>query len=142
MDREQRWAARARARAGRHRRRGGGILTGMTLIVIGALFLLHNLHVFDFEFNWHAWPLFLVVFGVVRLIDRSDRSAGLWLVGIGLWLYVNENGIWDLDYENSWPFLLVFGGLMMVWRALRENAAVSMDEPPERDEPPRDGGTP
>ena len=39
----------------------------------------------DFDFSWRAWPLFLVLFGVVRLIERSDRSSGLWLIAIGLY---------------------------------------------------------
>jgi hypothetical protein len=114
----------------------------MALIVIGALFLLHNLGVTDFDFSWHAWPLFLVLFGVARLIDRNDRSGGLWLIAIGLWLYVNENGIWDLDYGNSWPILLVFGGLMMVGKALREEESPPAESDAGHDESPPKGGTP
>ena len=142
MSLQQRWAPTAsHARPRGHRSRGGGVLTGMALIVIGTLFLLHNLDVVDFDFSWHAWPLFLVLFGVVRLIERSDRSSGLWLIAIGLWLYVNENNVWDMDYSNSWPFLLVFGGLMMVGKALRGNDPSRAETAARNEEPPQDGGT-
>ena len=125
---EHRWAPTAEhARPRGHRGRGSGVLTGVALVVVGALFLMHNLGLTYIDFSWHAWPLILVVFGLIRLIERSDRSSGLWL-------YVNENAVWGLDYDISWPFLLVFGGLMMVGKAMRGRAA-----PP--DENTRDGGT-
>jgi hypothetical protein len=113
----------------------------MALIVIGTLFLLHNLDWVDFDFSWRAWPLFLVLFGVVRLIERSDRSSGLWLIAIGLWLYVNENNVWDLDYGSSWPFLLVFGGLMMVGKALRGNGVAPPAQETGREDSAANGGT-
>ena len=133
-----------------HRSRGSGFLTGAALVVIGTLFLLHNLDVYDLDFTWRAWPLFLVLFGVIRLVGRSDRSSGLWLVAIGLWLYANENRLWDLDYGNSWPFLVVFAGLMMVGKALRGSGESPWDERPgnaaaqdasTQDEGAQDGGS-
>jgi len=141
MRSQNRWTPTAsHARPRGHRGRGSGVLTGLALIVVGTLFLLHNLDVVDFDFSWRAWPLFLVLFGIVRLIERSDRSSGLWLVAIGLWLYANENAVWDLDYGNSWPFLLVFGGLMMVGKALRGTEAPPPENRTVDTEMPREGG--
>ena len=136
MSSERRWGPKAiHPRPCRPRGRGSGVLTGVALVVVGALFLIHNLGLASIDFSWRAWPLILVVFGFIRLIERSDRNSGLWLVAIGLWLYVNENALWGLDYDNSWPFLLVFGGLMMVGKALRAREA------PPPDEDTREGGT-
>ncbi len=111
-------AADARPRRG-HR----GMATGFGLIVLGVLFLLHTLDVVDFRYSWEWWPLLLVLFGVIRMFERSDRSSGLWLVLIGLWLLVNEREISGFTYHDSWPLLVVVVGLSMVWTATRGAAA-------------------
>ena len=103
----------------RPQRRHRGLLTGVGLILVGILFLLHNLDVIDFRYSWESWPLLLVFFGVIRMLERSDRSSGLWLVLIGLWLFVNERELWGFTYSNSWPLLVVVVGLSMVWKAMR-----------------------
>lgn len=116
----------AQARPRRHRGRGS-LATGLALILIGVLFLLDNLHLVHFRLAWEAWPLILVVFGVVRMIDAPDRSSGLWLVVIGLWLFINEMELWGFTYGDSWPLLVVAVGLSMVWKALRRNTAPPSD---------------
>jgi hypothetical protein len=40
---------------------------GGSLIVLGALFLLYNFDLFDFEWLWRFWPLALIVLGVKLL---------------------------------------------------------------------------
>lgn len=112
----------AHARPQGHRGRGG-LATGLVLILLGVLFLLDNLHVVHFRLFSDAWPLILVIFGVVRMIDAPDRSSGLWLVTIGLWLLVNELELWGFTYHDSWPLLVVAVGLSMVWKALRRSSA-------------------
>ena len=107
----------------RHRGRRG-LATGVALMLLGLLFLLANLRLVDFRFTWDAWPLFIVIFGVVRMIDSPNRGSGFWLIAIGLWLFVNEWEIWGLTYHDSWPLLVVLVGLSMVWKAVRgSNAA-------------------
>lgn len=95
------------------------LATGLALILIGVLFLLDNLRIVDLRLAWDAWPLSIVLFGVVRLIDSRDRSTGLWLVAIGLWLFVNEYELWGLSYGDSWPLLVVVVGISMVFKAMR-----------------------
>ena len=95
------------------------LATGLALILAGALFLLDNLRIVDLRLAWDAWPLFIVIFGVVRLIDSRDRSSGLWLIAIGLWLFVNEYELWGLSYGDSWPLLVVVVGISMVFKAMR-----------------------
>ena len=95
------------------------LATGLALILIGVLFLLDNLRIVDLRLAWDAWPLSIVLVGVVCLIDRRDRSTGLWLVAIGLWLFVNEYELWGLSYGDSWPLLVVVVGISMVFKAMR-----------------------
>ena len=108
--------------APRHRGRRG-LATGVVLILLGLLFLLDNLRLLDFGYAWEMWPLLLVAFGVVRMIDSRGQGSGIWLVVIGLWLFVNEREIWGLTYHDSWPLLVVMIGLSMVWKAVRGGAA-------------------
>src|SRR5262245_37774879 len=100
-----------------------GLGTGVGLMLLGVLFLLANLRLVDFHFTWDAWPLFIVIFGVIRLIDSPNRGSGLWLIAIGLWLFVNEWEIWGLTYHDSWPLLVGPVGLSMVWKAVRGSTA-------------------
>ena len=97
----------------------GSLATGLALILIGVIFLLDELRIVDFRLAFDAWPLFIVIFGLARMIDSRDRSSGLWLVAIGLWLFVNEWELWGLTYGDSWPLLVVVFGISMVFKALR-----------------------
>ena len=110
-----------KVKCSRQQDRGGHrhLATGLALILLGALFLLDNLRIVDLRLAWDAWPLFIVLFGVVRSIDSQDRSSGLWLVAIGLWLFVNEYELWGLSYGDSWPLLVVVVGISMVFKAMR-----------------------
>ena len=116
---DQHWVPTAAQARPRGIRGHGSLATGLAMILIGVLFLLDNLRIVDFRFAWDAWPLFIVIFGVVRLIDNRERSSGLWLVAIGLWLFVNERELWGLNYRDSWPLLVVVFGISMVWKAMR-----------------------
>jgi hypothetical protein len=98
------------------------LLFGLVLIVVGVAFLFDRLAFVDLELRF--WPFILIVLGAVKLLTASrpgrvSRSLrpGVWLLFIGLWLLVNENHLFGLDYETSWPLMIIGGGLMIVWRA-------------------------
>jgi phage shock protein C len=51
------------------------LLAGLTLLVLGVLFLLDNLHVF-WWFNWgQMWPVLLIVIGLFLIYQRSRPRA-------------------------------------------------------------------
>jgi hypothetical protein len=57
---------------GRSRQRSSGIFTGLVLITVGVLLLLHNYSNLDLEeilLRW--WPLALIFLGLVKLYDRT-----------------------------------------------------------------------
>jgi hypothetical protein len=59
----------------RLRPRSGGIFTGFLLITIGALLLLHNYRGIDLgTVLFHWWPLFLIIWGAVKLYERTAGS--------------------------------------------------------------------
>jgi Putative adhesin/Domain of unknown function (DUF5668) len=59
----------------RLRPRSGGVFSGFLLITIGALLLLHNYRGLDLgRIVSHWWPLFLIVWGLVKLYGRTAGS--------------------------------------------------------------------
>jgi hypothetical protein len=60
------------------RPRGSSVFSGLILIIIGVLLLLHNYRGFELgQLFVHWWPLILIVWGALKLYERtSSRSAG------------------------------------------------------------------
>ncbi|HEX4546681.1 MAG TPA: DUF5668 domain-containing protein, partial [Candidatus Acidoferrum sp.] len=57
------------------RPRGGSIFPGFILIFVGLLLLLHNYRGFSIGHALgHWWPLFLIVWGAIKLYERSAAS--------------------------------------------------------------------
>jgi len=60
----------------RLRPRSGSAFTGLLLVIIGTIFLLHNYRGLDLgPLLRHWWPLFLIVWGVVKLYERTAGSS-------------------------------------------------------------------
>lgn len=92
-------------------------LTGLILICTGAAFFLDQLGFISLVDLWRYWPLTLVVIGAARMIDAPTArgvSSGLWTMFIGAWLYGNFEGWFGMDFSNSWPFLLIGWGVILL----------------------------
>jgi len=118
--------------------RPGAVVGGLVLLALGAGLLLdrsatlglHNL----------TGPLVLIVLGSIMTLERgvfvcavprkddgdvrprrrqNNPGAGVWLIGIGIWILVSQNHLWGLRFETSWPLFIVFMGIMMVVRGWR-----------------------
>ena len=96
------------------------LVTGLLLVTFGLVFLLDRLYWLEAREMLRLWPLWLIAFGVIRVMFPSHhrgRLAGFWPILIG--------GIFLLDtldvmaLHDSWPLFIVGGGLIMVLRALR-----------------------
>lgn len=86
------------------------LIAGLVLIVLGALFLLDNygitafsLSLPDFLFNWE---FILIGIGLFILATSSNKTAGIILIGIGLFSM----------YPEFWPLLLVGLGIYIILR--------------------------
>jgi hypothetical protein len=90
---------------------------GIILIVAGGIWLLNNIGVVSLHRFWSHWPLLIVLYGVIRLFQSSNwdqRGHALWVVFIGAWLYVSIQRFWGLGFSESWPLLLVAGGISIL----------------------------
>ena len=107
-----------------HDPRAGRIFGGIAIILLGLALLADRLDVDDLHFPGSYWPLLLIALGAVKLFgwheDGRDRSrrGGAWLVYVGCWGAVNEFHLFGLDYQSSWPLLIVGAGIITIWRAL------------------------
>lgn len=97
--------------------RSSRIVTGLLLVVIGALFLIENLTDWNFTFSdW--WPALLVVIGLANLVRRRSGRwfwAAVTLLGAVFLLdalgiqWIDSGDLWRL-----WPLVLVWVGARFI----------------------------
>ena len=106
---------------GRHssRRGNGRLIGGITLVVLGFLFLVDNLFTWDVGYLWNYWPLILVAIGVSKLTRGWGRGGGFFLIVLGAFFLLDQL---DLLYaEDTWPVLIMaLGGIMIASSLLRQ----------------------
>jgi len=87
--------------------RGSSIFPGMVLILVGVLLLLHNYRGYPIgHFVWHWWPLLFIIWGVVKLYERTAGTrfgtritAGEIFLVIGLLAFIGIVG--GVDYAKN-----------------------------------------
>src|ERR1017187_10414138 len=98
-----------------------GIVPAVIVIGIGVLFLLNNLNIFFLHDIWRFWPVILIAFGVVKMVDSplsSGRITGGVLVVVYALFLANNLGFLHLSWETSWPLVLIGAGVLMLWSRL------------------------
>lgn len=89
---------------------------GLILIAVGAMLLLGNLNIIEFDFGY-IWPLFMLIPGIVQEITYLVRrkhpgnlvSAAIMTTYGALFLYLNHFG-WD-QMSLLWPLFITGVGL-------------------------------
>ena len=100
------------------------MLTGVILIVVGALLLLDQMNVISVDF----WALVLFAVGLMKLFqsDHSGgRTLGVLLIGGGILVELESLGKLHLELERTWPVFVILAGLIMLWRAYQQEPAPS-----------------
>ncbi len=107
-------------------RNNAGIVPAVVLIAIGGLFLLNNLNILHVD-NWmQFWPVLLIAFGLVRLVDSQysgGRVMGGIMVGVGGLLLADTLGFLRLNWDDLWPLALIGVGILMLWNRLTPGGA-------------------
>jgi len=137
-----------------HRRHSGvfGVIAGITILLVGVLFLLQNFGLIQVHHAWQYWPAILIAFGVARASDSRRPGGRVWggMVAIAgvLLLLGNLNIISENIWRVIWPLLLIGAGLSMLYRTARRRRRYREGDeagnPPD-DKPPDDnrpGGSP
>ena len=105
-----------------HGMRGPGpLVPGVILLIIGAVFLLNNLGIFDLRAIREYWPVIVIAFGAFHAIfPRHGMRSILWggalMVMGGLLLAQTLGYIRGNIWEIVWPVFLIFLGLSFLLR--------------------------
>ena len=106
-----------RERRAARRQAHSGLVPGLILVGIGALFFLNNLHII-YAREWIAyWPAILIAAGIVKLVDSSftgGRVAGGVLIGLGALLLAKNFGYVDIRTRDLWPLILIGVGVLLL----------------------------
>jgi predicted membrane protein len=128
--RRQKWEAhlqRRMARRGHHtyggiwsgHGRGGPLVIGTIILLLGILFLLENLGYFQVAPLWQFWPVVLIAVGIAKLIDSRGKNwiPGTVLTLIGLIFLANNIGVlaWNI-WKFAGPALLILAGVLILVR--------------------------
>jgi Cell wall-active antibiotics response 4TMS YvqF/Domain of unknown function (DUF5668) len=116
----------------RHQHRGHGrghVVAGAILLIVGLVFLLANLGVFQIEEIHRYWPVLLIVWGAAKVLgfQRFGRGrfghSALWggalMVLGGLLLAQNFHFLHGDTWALIWPIVLIFLGFAFLLRQTR-----------------------
>ena len=72
-----------------------------------------------------VWPLLLIVIGLAKMTGAwpgRHHGGGSGLALLGGWLLLNTLSDWA--YRDTWPVLVVFAGIRMIWTSLGARRAL------------------
>ena len=104
------------------------LVLGLGIILIGILFLLGNLDIIDPHEYLRLWPVLLIIIGISYLLQSQDGSGRVWgiiLTFIGTALLLDRIYFINFNLWDYWPLILVFIGIMMIWKASSHYRAIS-----------------
>lgn len=144
-DRIQRKMARFedRMRNRRYRSGGSGIVIGAIIVLVGLGLLLDNMGIVQFHDLWQYWPVFLIVYGVSRILSCQAVSSLVWggaVALIGALLLLDNLDLIQFNFSYVWPLAIIAFGLAMLVRALDrkrylEGTPVAKEGAPAKSEP-------
>jgi hypothetical protein len=97
----------------------GHVAFGAVVMVLGLLFLMDKLEVFQHAALRLFWPGLLVAWGFTRIVRPSQPGrevGGLWIALVGGLLTLDQLSI--VRIGESWPVIVIVAGLVMMFRAL------------------------
>ncbi len=100
----------------------GHAVMGITILLLGILFLLENLGYFYIGNIWQFWPVLVIALGVGKILDaRSLHSVfgGITITAVGALFLASNLGYlpWSV-WQLFWPVLLISWGIMILLRSL------------------------
>ncbi len=90
---------------------------GAILIILGGLFLLNSLEIFDFRFSriFISWPFFFFIIGLYILFNTEKKILGAILSGLGGLFLLPRIFSWiHIDLSVVFPILLIAVGLYII----------------------------
>lgn len=97
------------------------IVFGLALTLVGALFLLHNLGLFNIHNVWNFWPLLLIAVGLAKALGGrgGERTFGAVVAFLGFVFLADFVFGWHVHIGQLWPVILVIVGVSVITRSIR-----------------------
>src|SRR4029453_17479953 len=97
------------------------LVLGLVTFILGAVFLADSAGMLNAESPVSLWPIALVALGLIVVLqpDNANRLVGAVLIIAGVWLLLNNIGLWSYSFWRTWPYLLVIFGAWMLYRVRR-----------------------
>jgi predicted membrane protein len=95
---------------------------GLLIILLGVLFTLDNLEILEARAFLRFWPLALVVFGLVKVLQPGDtpgRMIGIALVAGGSLMVLDRLDLIEFGWRQFWPLLLIVIGGGLLWNSMQ-----------------------
>jgi predicted membrane protein len=101
-----------------------GMIPGLILAGVGALFLLSNLGYVPIYNWWQLWPLVVIAVGIVKLVDSPDsgeQAIGAIMVVVGGVFLATTFGWVSWRVWQLWPVALIGLGLVMLIQRINQD---------------------
>jgi len=112
--------------AGTTSRNASRLFAGLVVIALGAIALLDNFDIVRIGNVWRLWPLILIAVGLAKVLrprGSPGRFAGVLFFAAGMWLLMENLGVWPYSLGDLWPLFVVAIGVFLVWGGLGHRAA-------------------
>jgi predicted membrane protein len=121
MDRKMARFEEKMARKRIHRSGSSGAVLGSIIVLVGLGLLLDNLGIVRFHDVWRYWPVFLIVYGISRILSGQSISSYVWggvVALIGAFVLLDNLDIVQFNFDFIWPLLIIGFGLSILVRTL------------------------
>ena len=93
------------------------LVFGLFIVLIGVIFTLGNLGIIDGDEYLRYWPAFLVLYGVIKLLQSMNTAGRIWgaaWIVIGGTLLLNTLHLAHIHIWDYWPVILIIVGFGMM----------------------------
>ncbi|KYG82544.1 LiaI-LiaF-like domain-containing protein [Roseivirga echinicomitans] len=93
-------------------------IVGLIFILIGTVFLLDNLDIISWHYRRYIfqWENILIIIGAVLILNKENVKTGGILMGVGIFLNLDEWFSIDINIFDLWPLVFVIAGFAIVSR--------------------------
>lgn len=96
----------------------GRLVLGLVALILGLVFLADSAGMLRVDSAVRLWPVGVVALGLIIVLqqDVANRLVGAVLLIAGVWLLLDNIGVWSYGFWRTWPYLLIGFGAWMIYR--------------------------
>lgn len=90
------------------------LVVGLTILWIGTVSLIDALGFHEVHPLMDVWPAGIILLAIAIALNGGGWVPTLFVGALGIWLLGESLDLFDLDFEDLWPLVLVFFGLRLI----------------------------